>query len=343
MLCGARIAVVIPAYRAADTVGPVIAGIPEVVDVIIVVDDGSPDATAEAARASGDPRVVCVRRERNGGVGAAMATGLAAALELHVDIIVKMDADGQMDASMLPDLLAPIIEHGFDYAKGNRFYDLSALRRMPFARRLGNVALSFFNKVASGYWNVYDPQNGYTAIRRDVLERLDLESLDPGYFFENSMLVQLNIINARVAEVPIPALYGNERSSMNLVKICLVFPWKLHLAGLKRIRLKYFGMDFSPIAVLITVGGVLFVGGAAYGIYEWVRHAIAGVPTPAGAVMLAALPVLLGAQLLLNALLLDISQTPPGLGLRRIATSNSNDRKRGSAGPSVARRGDPGR
>ncbi|UCC68521.1 MAG: glycosyltransferase family 2 protein [Armatimonadota bacterium] len=322
MLGDHRIAVVIPAYMAGDTLTSVIGGIPTFVDRIVVVDDGSPDATAQAAAAAGDSRVEYVKRERTGGVGAAMATGFAHVLTKSADVVVKMDADGQMDPELLPDLLAPIIEQGLDYSKGNRFYDLSALKRMPLTRRLGNVALSFLTKMASGYWNVYDPQNGYVAIRRDVLERLDLNSLDRGFFFENSMLVQLNVMQARVAEVPIPAVYGNERSSMNLARICCVFPWKLVCVGIRRVRLKYFGMDFSPIAVLITVGGLLLLGGTGYGAYEWVRHALAGVPTPAGAVMLAALPVMLGVQFLLNALLMDISQTPPGLGIRKLAGRN---------------------
>jgi glycosyltransferase involved in cell wall biosynthesis len=264
-----------------------------------------------------------------------MVTGLAHALTTQADVIVKMDADGQMDPKALPDLVRLITEGGFDYAKGNRFYDLSALRKMPLARRMGNAALGFLTKAASGYWNVYDPQNGYVAIRRDVLERLDLDSLDPSYFFENSMLVhQLNIIDARVGDVPLPARYGNERSSMRLAKVMLVFPWKLLLAGLWRLRLKYFGMYFSPIALLLSTGVPLVVGGGTYGAYEWIKNALAHVPTPAGTVMLAALPTLLGTQLLLNALLLEIAQMPPGPGIRRIAGARSSGRA--SAQPSTS-------
>jgi dolichol-phosphate mannosyltransferase len=315
-----RVIVVVPAYKAASTVGAVIRQLPDFVDSVLVVDDGSPDDTSQAAAAVGDSRVECVRRDRNGGVGAAMATGFAHALTKPVDLIVKMDADGQMDPSALPDLLKPLSDEGFDYAKGNRFYDLSSLHRMPLARRLGNIALSFLTKAASGYWNVYDPQNGYIAIRRDALERLDLDSLDRGYFFENSLLVQLNVIGARVAEVPLPAVYGGEISSMNLARVVVVFPWKLFCAGLMRLRLKYFGMDFSPIAVLLVLGALLLFGGVSYGAYEWIKHALGGVATPAGTVMVAALPTLLGAQLLLNALLLDIAQTPPGLGIQRVSS-----------------------
>lgn len=328
MLGDKRIVVVIPAYRAAETVGGVLRQLPDFVDSALVVDDGSPDGTSQAAMAVGDSRVECVRRERNGGVGAAMATGFGRALAEAGDLIVKMDADGQMDPSALPDLLRPLVAGEFDYAKGNRFYDLASLRKMPLARRLGNAALSLLTKAASGYWNVYDPQNGYLAIRRDALERLDLDSLDRGYFFENSMLVQLNIIGARVAEVPLSAVYRGEQSSMNLTRIVFVFPWKLLCAGLTRLRLKYFGMDFSPIAVLLIMGMLLFVGGTVYGAYEWIKNALVGVATPAGTVMLAALPTLLGAQLLLNALLLDIGQTPPGLGIQRVSSRSRRGQNR---------------
>jgi dolichol-phosphate mannosyltransferase len=315
-----RVCVVIPAYQAADTIGAVIRSLPADVESIIVVDDGSPDETAEAARAVADSRVTVVRHASNQGVGGAMRTGFARALQTEADVICKMDADGQMDAALLPDLVTPLLEDGFDYAKGNRWYDLASLRQMPLARRLGNAALSFLTKAASGYWSVYDPQNGYVAIRREALERLDLDSLDRGYFFENSMLVQLNIIGARVAEVPMPARYAGERSAMCLSRVVLGFPWKLLCAWSTRVRLKYFGMDFSPVAVLLIAGGFLFAAGVCYGAYQWTAHALRHEATPAGTVMLAALPTLLGAQLLLNALLLDIGQSPPGNGIRRIVS-----------------------
>ncbi|MFB3883105.1 MAG: glycosyltransferase family 2 protein [Armatimonadota bacterium] len=321
-----KVAVVIPAYRAAGTIAVVIGSLPSCVDQVVVVDDACPEGTAEACRVIADERLVVLRHERNRGVGGAMATGFRKALELGADVVVKMDADGQMDPASLPALVAPLL-HGCDYAKANRFYDGEALGQMPWPRRWGNIGLSFLTKVASGYWNVFDPQNGYIAIRGEALDRLDLEGLDRGYFFENSMLIQLNIIGARVAEVPIPARYGAETSSMNLSRIVLQFPWKLFRGWLMRVRLKYFGMDFSPIAVLLMIGFPLLLGGVGYGVYEWIRNAVRGVATPAGTVMLAALPTLLGAQVLLTALLMEIGQTPPGLGIRRVTT-----RRRGSKG-----------
>lgn len=325
-----RIAIVIPAYRAADTIGAVVSGLPDFVHSVVVVDDGSPDETAKACAALDDRRLIVVRHERNTGVGGATVTGFREALKHGADLLVKMDADGQMDPAMLRPLLEPLLQ-GCEYAKANRFYDGDALQQMPLLRRWGNIGLSFLMKIASGYWNVYDPQNGYVAIRAEALERLDLDSMDRGYFFENSVLIQLNVISARVAEVSIPARYGNEMSSMDLRRILLRFPWKLFRGWLMRIRLKYFGMDFSPIAVLLMIGLPLLVGGISYGCYEWVKNALKGVATPAGTVMLAALPTLLGVQLLLTALLMEIGQTPPGLGIRRVAA------KRRERGPTAGR------
>jgi glycosyltransferase involved in cell wall biosynthesis len=323
MLAETRIAVIIPAYRAADTIQEVVRGLPPFIDVIVVVDDACPEGTAQACLALNAPRLVVVRHDRNAGVGGATVTGFRKALECNADILVKMDADGQMDPAFLPALLEPLFCE-CDCAKANRFYDGEALRRMPWLRRWGNIGLSFLMKIASGYWNVYDPQNGYLAIRADTLRRLDLDGLDRGYFFENSLLIQLDIISARVAEVPIPARYGDEISSMNLTRILIQFPWKLVRGWLMRLRLKYFGMDFSPIAVLLLIGFPLFLGGIGYGIFEWVRNALKGVVTPAGTVMLAALPTLLGTQLLLTALLMEIGQTPPGLGIRKVVVKRSN-------------------
>lgn len=338
MIAEKRIAVVIPAYRAAGTIGQVVRTLPPFIDSVIVVDDACPEGTADASRAIGDPRLVVLRHGQNTGVGGAMVTGFREALKRGADLAVKMDADGQMDPACLPALLEPLL-HGCDYAKANRFYDGAALRQMPWARRWGNIGLSFLMKVASGYWNVYDPQNGYVAVGADTLERLDLDGLDRGYFFENSMLIQLNVISARVAEVPIPARYGDEPSSMNLRRILLQFPWKLLRGWLIRVRLKYFGMDFSPIAVLLMTGLPMFAGGVAYGLYEWVRHALRGVATPAGTVMLAALPTLLGAQVLLTALLMEIGQTPPGLGIRRVMVRG---REGSRQGPGTGRHGPDG-
>lgn len=211
-----RICVVVPAYKEEDHIGIVVETIPELVDKIVVVDDGSPDRTFEKALMNGDGRVVVVRHDNNQGVGAAIVTGHRKAIELGAEISVVMAGDGQMDPKYLVDLLNVVIEEGYDYAKANRFLKRGHRQGMPRIRVVGNMLLSLLSKVASGYWRISDPQNGYTAIKTSMLRKLDLDNLAKSYQFENDMLVRLNIANARVKDVPIPANYNGGSSKIRL-------------------------------------------------------------------------------------------------------------------------------
>ncbi len=315
MFEGHKVTVVIPAYRAEDSIANVIRGLPEFVDHVIVVDDCSPDATAEAVSALADPRVRLIRNPRNRGVGGAMKVGLREALELDTDIVVKMDADGQMRPEFLPDLLDPLCSSGFGYAKGNRFYDHTALSAMPRLRLLGNIALSFLTKLASGCWNVFDAQNGYVAMTKDVLRRMDIEQLAEGYFFENSLLVQLNVLSVPIADVPVPARYAGEVSSLRPWRMLWHYPPRL-LAGLAyRIWHKYFLMSTSPVALLLLSGLPLLLFGIVFGAYHWMLSIRTGVTATTGTVMLSVLPIVLGAQMLLHALLLDVNSATHGTGI----------------------------
>lgn len=303
-------AIVVPAYRVAPQLGRVLSGIPPWVRHVIVVDDASDDASAEIARSCGDARVELVRRDHNGGVGAAMKLGYTRALALGAQIVVKMDGDDQMDPAQLGALIAPILRGQADYAKGNRFASRRAISAMPTARRLGNLALSFMAKLASGYWNVFDPTNGYTAIRREALEALDLDGVADRYFFEISMLVELNVTSAAVRDVFMPARYGDERSSMSLPKIALSFPFELTRAAVHRIWARYFVRDFSAVSLFLVTGVPLVLVGASLGAGYWARSIERGVPTTAGQVMLAAFPLIVGFMLLLQSLVLDVASVP---------------------------------
>ena len=218
-LSAAHIAVVIPCYRVEEQVKHVIEGIPDYVRTIIAVDDASPDGTsdvlAELANRFQD-RLVVVRHDHNQGVGGAVLTGYRNALQRQAKIIVKIDGDGQMDPALLPLLVWPVLRGRADYVKGNRFYNLADSTSMPLMRRFGNLGLSFLMRAASGYWNLLDPTNGYTAISASVVRALDLDRLEKRYLFESSMLVQLYFIRARVAQVPMTAQYGDEKSSLNV-------------------------------------------------------------------------------------------------------------------------------
>jgi len=305
-----RIAVVVPAHNEEHHIAAVIAAMPEFVDHLIVVDDCSSDGTAAIIQANSQERLSSLCTPDNQGVGGATVLGYLKALELDCAIAVKMDGDGQMSPDHLHLLLDAIVELGFDYAKGNRFLAGESLHQMPRHRLIGNVVLTFLTKLTSGYWNVFDPQNGYTAIRTDVLRRIDFKSIHRRYFFENDMLIALNFQNARVRDVPIPAHYGSEKSELNPFLAGVTFPLLLLPRFWRRIYQKYVLRDFSPIALFLFLGIVLFGWGFIYGAYHWILGLTTGKITPTGTVMVAVLPLILGFQLVLQAIVLDIQETP---------------------------------
>ena len=305
-----RIGVVVPAYRVAGQIERVVRGIPSWVGTIVVVDDRSPDDSAERVQALGDPRVVLLRHEHNEGVGGAMRTGFAEAMRRGLDLVVKMDGDDQMDPAYLPELLRPLIRGQADMTKGNRYGALQALRAMPLVRIVGSAGLSFLVKLASGYWTLLDPANGYLALRADLLRRFDLELLDRRYFFESGLLIKLGILGAVVRDVPIPARYGEETSSLSIPATLVEFPPRLLLGTLRRVFWRYFVYDFSAVSIFLLLGVPSLAGGLAYGIWTWARNVQDGAFTSPGEVMLAAIPVLLGANLLVQAVVLDVQGVP---------------------------------
>jgi glycosyltransferase involved in cell wall biosynthesis len=307
---GRRVAAVVPALNEAAHVAGVITGMPAYVDAIIVVDDHSTDGTAAAAEAVGDTRVEIVRHERRRGVGGATVSGMRCALERGADLVVKVDGDGQMDPARMESLLAPLVSEGYDYAKGNRFLHPAALRQMPVRRLLGNFALTFLTKLASGYWHIFDPQNGYVAATAATLRGLDLERLAQGFFFENDLLIHLNVLGCRVKDVAIPARYGDEHSALRVNRVLLTFPFYLALGFCTRIWEKYVLRDFSPIAVFWLVGIPLTVFGGLFGMGTWVHSLCSGQAAATGTVMLSVLPFLLGFELILQAIILEIRESP---------------------------------
>ena len=305
------IAVVIPCYRTSRQILDVLSRIDANVARIYVVDDACPEGTGDLVEAShADDRVRVLRHERNRGVGAAMVTGYRAALADGAQIVVKIDGDGQMDPAQLSRLVAPIAMGAADYAKGNRFYDFALLQDMPRVRLLGNALLSLVNKISSGYWNVMDPTNGYTAIHRAALEALPLGKIDNGYFFESDMLFRLYTVRAVVRDVPLRARYAGESSNLRIGRVLRDFPGKYVSATLKRIFYSYFLRDFNAGTLQLASGLLLLSLGTAYGVTKWINSSVSGFPTTSGAVMLAALPVLVGVQLLLGALQFDIQNVP---------------------------------
>ena len=305
-----RVGVVLPAYNESAHIASVLTTIPSWVDRIFVVDDASTDTTATVAESVADARVTVIRREHNGGVGAAMVTGYQAALETDVDVVVKMDADGQMHPEDLERLVTPLVSGVGDYAKGNRFYFPNATADMPRVRGVGNALLSIFTKLASGYWHMFDSQCGYTAIRTPFLRVIDLDRIAPDYFFENDMLIALNAYNARVIDVPVATIYGSETSHVNVRRVALSFPPRLMRAGTRRFWRKYLLTDFGVIAVLTLTGATLSGFGAIFGAYHWIASTVSGEPATTGTVMVAVAPLILGVQLILQALSLSVASSP---------------------------------
>ncbi|MEZ5814842.1 MAG: glycosyltransferase family 2 protein [Alphaproteobacteria bacterium] len=306
-----KIAVVVPCYRVKDQVLNVLSAMPENVWRIYCVDDACPDGSGKLIQAeSKDTRVKTLFHETNQGVGGAVITGYKQALEDGADIVVKIDGDGQMDPALIDAFTAPVIEGACDYTKGNRFYNVEDVKTMPPLRLAGNAALSFMTKLSSGYWNVFDPTNGYTAIRADVLKVLPLEKLDKRYFFESDILFRLNVLRAVVRDVPMRAIYAEEESNLKISRILLPF-FAGHMRNFtKRIFYNYFLRDFSIASVELLLGLVLLPFGLIFGALEWSHSTALGVPASAGTVMLSALPVIIGVQFLLSFLHYDIAAVP---------------------------------
>jgi dolichol-phosphate mannosyltransferase len=305
-----KIGIVIPAYNVEKEIGAVLKDIPDYVDHIVVVDDASADGTLMTAKISADSRVDVLSHAQNKGVGGAVVTGLKHLLSKGADIIAKADGDGQMDLSQLYRLLDALIDEHYAYAKGNRFIHTKDIQSMPLVRLIGNFILTFLTKLCSGYWNVFDPQNGYLAVRREYLQLIDLDNVSERYFFENDMLVHLNIFHLRVKDVSMPAIYHHEKSSMKIHQILLTFPVRLLKRTIYRIYQKYILRDFSQIALFLISGIVFMSWGVLFGGYHWVLSWRTGQYASTGTVMVALLPFLMGFELFLQGIILDIQNTP---------------------------------
>ncbi len=305
------IAVIIPSFRVTRHILGVLAAIGPEVRRIYVVDDRCPDHSGDFVAAHNhDPRVVVLRHAENQGVGGAVMTGYQAAIADGMEVMVKIDGDGQMDPALLPAFVAPIVAGEADYTKGNRFFDLEQIGAMPPMRLFGNAMLSLLTKLSSGYWNLFDPTNGYTAIHADAARYLPFGKISRRYFFESDMLFRLNTINAVVTDIPMDASYGDEVSNLKISKIVTEFALK-HLRNFsKRIFYNYYLRNMSLASIELPLGLLMTLGGAIYGGAHWFASARAGVATPPGTVMAAGLPILMGVQLVLAFLAHDIATVP---------------------------------
>ena len=306
MVEGKRVAVVVPAYDEAMLVAETIRGIPDFVDLVVVVDDCSTDDTAEQARATGDQRLEVLRHEENRGVGAAIATGYARCRDLGVDVTCVMAADNQMDPDELASLVGPVARGEVEYAKANRLVSGEAWTLIPRSRYLGNAVLSLLTKIASGYWHVADSQAGYTAVSITALRRLDLDRLYRGYGFPNDMLVHLNVQNARVRDVPSRPIYGvGERSGIRIRRVAPRIAWLLFKGFWWRMLQKYVIRDFHPLVFFYALGGLMTVVGLVLGVIVACSRIFWGNEITTATVVLVALLLVSGTQFTLFAMWFD--------------------------------------
>ena len=310
------ISVVIPAYKVSKHLDGLLPRIGNEVQHIIVVDDCCPEGSGKTAEkiAINDSRIIVIYHQKNTGVGGAVKSGYKRALDLDSDIVVKLDGDGQMEPTHILKLVEPILSSLINYTKGNRFYDVEMIRQMPKIRILGNLVLSFMSKLSTGYWMMFDPNNGYTAISSETLKNLPLDKIDSGYFFESDMLFRLNLIRANVADVPLPAIYGDEVSNLSVSKALFEFLYKHNRNFWKRISYSYFLREFTLASIEFLLGSTLLIFGVIFGTYNFFNSQIHNVATPTGTLILISMSVLSGLQFLLGFFSYDIQISP---GIRR--------------------------
>ena len=215
-----------------------------------------------------------------------------------------------MDPRLIPSFIFPILKGEADYTKGNRFFNLKSLRDMPNIRLFGNAVLSFLTKISSGYWDLFDPTNGYTAIHADIAKHLPFEKISNRYFFESDMLFRLNLLRAVVVDIPIDSKYDGEISNLKISNIITEFLFKHMRNFLKRIFYNYYLRDLSLASIELPLGFLMILFGIVYGGYNWIESVQIGVSTPAGTVMLSAMPIMMGLQLELAFIGYDIASVP---------------------------------
>ncbi len=307
-----KIAVVIPCYNVAKSISNVIVGLPDIVSCVIVVNDCSLDDTEliVSNMAKANSKITLLNNAKNLGVGGAMICGFKEAIRKKCDVVIKLDGDGQMDASYIPKMVE-ILDSGYDFVKGNRFFDRASINKMPKIRMLGNMGMGFIIKVVSGYWNISDPTNGFFAIKMQTLKQVDLSKLAMRFFFESSLLIELYYTGAKIKDIAMQSIYDNEKSNLSVAKSLFSFPPKLLRALTRRIWLRYFIYDFNIASLYILFGMPMFLFGIIFGAIKWYQYASAHVFAPTGTIMLSVISLILGFQMILAAVQYDMTAKSP--------------------------------
>lgn len=304
-----RVAVVIPAYNEEKLISKTISTLPDFMDYIVVINDGSTDETLSIVKriAKKDKRLIVIDNEKNLGLGASMARGYKKVLETKTDLVSIMPGDGQCDPSYLPKMIDELHASGADYIKSNRFVDLAALKSMPRFRRFGNVFITLLTKFATGYYSIFDTQNSFGVMRRSALESVPMHLIGGRYEFENTQLIAMSIAGVRIKDFSTPATYGEETSTIDVLPTALRVLRSLWVGFWRRIYYKYILFNFHPVALLFISGSALTLFGLLFGLYVSFLRIFDNLSPSTGTVMLVVLPFVLGFQLLLSALIMDVA------------------------------------
>jgi glycosyltransferase involved in cell wall biosynthesis len=303
--------VVIPCFNVATHISAVIDSVPIEISGIVAVNDASTDKTADTLNSlTAQKRLHILHNDKNLGVGGTTKRGFEFAFNNGADVVVKLDGDGQMDASLISALVAPIIDGRADYVKGNRFINTDQVIAMPKLRLLGNIALSFLTKLSSGYWEIFDPNNGFVAISRNAFSLIPVTKVDNRYFFESDMLFRLHLARAVIQDIPIPTKYGTEISGLSETRAIFEFAYKHHRNFVKRILIEYYLRDFNLGSLQLPLGLCLGFFGAIYGVVNFLHFNSLQLETPTGTQIVVAMSLLSGLQLLLSFFAFDISNSP---------------------------------
>ena len=312
MINNVPIYVVIPTYKCSTTILRVLHEIPSYIDRILVIDDKCPENSGKLVLDNvSDPRVVVIFNNENLGVGGATKSGYLEILKTKESaIVVKLDGDDQMNSDLISKMVEPLIKLKADYVKGNRFNNINSILTMPKLRIIGNLVLTFLSKLSSGYWQVFDPTNGFVAVSTDILRLVPLNKVSNRYFFESDMLFRLNLISAVVVDFPMDSKYGQEKSNLKIWKVALEFPVKHFVNFFKRICYNYYLRDFTLASLELPLGLVLTTYGTILGIINFLQNASINTPTPIGTLMLVSMSILVGLQLLLGFASYDVNNSP---------------------------------
>jgi glycosyltransferase involved in cell wall biosynthesis len=307
-----KIAVAIPCHDEELLITKVLGTLPDYVDLAVVVDDRSTDQTVAKVREF-VPRpglqVDLVVHEKNQGVGGAIATGYRRSVELGADVVVIVAGDAQMDPADMEGLVAPVARGEADYTKGNRLFQGQSWKLIPKVRYLGNAALSMLTKICSGYWHLADSQCGYTALSADMIRKLDVDKIYKRYGMPNDILIRLNILDARVRDLPVKPVYNvGERSGLRIWKHGPKIAFLLFRGFWRRMFWKYVIIDFHPLIFFYVFGGVMLVAGSGFGMYLAGHRFVTGHAVAASSALMATLLIVTGLQMTLFGMWFDMDR-----------------------------------